>query len=164
MIVRSARTRLVCKTIVPFTGDNSRGFVAIRRTTLTAAQDLSDVIVLTGDGGDGRVIGAIVGIEISSAQVSKENFHRLGSLERELGVGTILSKLSWQAAKDETTKHASMSWGARITLAVCEAPRGEIVRSIIRSEVAVATCQGHCITENSATDRVSCEENKLRLR
>ena len=163
MMVHSARAILVCQTNVPFTGYNSRSFVAIRRTALTAAQDLLDVIVMTGNGGNGRITGAIEGVAISSAQVSKENFHGLGSLEREPSVGTILGKLSWQAAKNETTKYASMSWGIRITLTVCKAPRGEIVRGIVRSEIAVATRQGHGITKDSATDRVSWEENKLRV-
>jgi hypothetical protein len=92
---------------------------------------------MTGDGGDRCISGTIEGILIGSAQVIKENFHRLGSLEWEPGVGAIIGKLFWQGGKDEATKYASMSRGARITLAVCEAPRCEIVRGIIRSEIAV---------------------------
>ena len=51
-----------------------------------------------------------------------------------------------------------MSWAFHITLAVREAPRSEIVGSVIRSEVAITTRQGYGISENSATDSVSCEE------
>jgi len=51
-----------------------------------------------------------------------------------------------------------MSWAFHITLTVREAPRGEIVGGVIGSEVAITTRQGYGISENGATDSVSCEE------
>lgn len=89
---------------------------------MIAAQDLSNVIVLTSDGRDRRIAGAIEAVAISSAQISEEYVHRLGSLKWEPRVSAVFGELSWEIAKEETTKRASISWAFRITLAVCEAP------------------------------------------
>ena len=127
---------------------------------MSATQNLFYVIVLARDGDNRCIGGATEVVAASIAQLSKKVLHRLGRLEREPCVYTILRKLSWQTTKDETTNDASISWAARITLAVSEAPSSEIVRGIIRREEAVSARQSNGIAKNSATNRVSCEGKK----
>jgi len=144
----------------PFTGNHPRSFVNTRRTELGAAQDLSDVVIFAHGSGCGRNPRTTKGVTTGGTQFSKENLHRLRSLEREPRIRAIFSKLSGQTTKQETAKCAPISRTFLVTLAVREAPRGEIVGSVIRSEVAIATCQGDGIAENGTANGVSCEEKK----
>jgi hypothetical protein len=57
-----------------------------------------------------------------------------------------------------------MSWAFHITLAVREAPRGEIGGIVIRSKKTIATRQGNRIAENGSTDRISYDGLTERLK
>lgn len=151
-------TTQLCRNYIPFTRDDTRSLVAIRRAELIAAQDLLDVVILPRSGNDGRDAGAVEGVTISGAKFSQENLHRRGSLEREPRKSAIGRKFSWQGTKEEATKHASVSWTFRVTHAIRVTPRGEVEGGEIRREVAVATRQGNGIAENSTAYSVSYEE------
>jgi hypothetical protein len=145
----------------PFTGNHPRSFVNTRRTELSAAQDLSDVVIFAHGSGNWRNPRTTKGVTIGGTQLPKENLHRLRGLKRKPRICAIFSKLSGQTAKQETAKRAPISRTFLVTLAVREAPRGEIVGSVIRSEVAIATCQGNGIAKNGTANGVSCEGKKM---
>jgi hypothetical protein len=140
---------------IPIPGNHPRSFVDTRRTELSAAQDSSNVVILAHCSGRGRNTRTTERVTIGGTQFPKENLHRLRSLEREPRICAIFSKLSGQTAKQEAAKRAPISRTFLVALAVREAPRGEVVGSVIRSEVAVATCQGNGIAENGTANGVS---------
>ena len=107
---------------------------------MSASQNQLDITVLLyNDNGDG-VGGTAEVVAICSSEPAKEDLHRLGSLEGKPRVGAVVRELARQTAKEETSKHASISRTIGITLAVSEAPCREVIWGKICRKEAVATC------------------------
>lgn len=77
-----------------------------------------------------------------------------------------------QVAEEETAERASKPKCIRITLAISKAPSGKVIRREIVREEAVSSSKSDSVTQNCATDGISCAgrhqdctptENEIRM-
>ncbi len=99
-----------------------RALAAVRMTELTAPQNLLYFVALPRDGNEGRIRKVAEVVLTCGAKAAKEDFQRLGRLQRVPSVDAVLGELAREATKNETAQPSSIHRALRVVHAVRDAP------------------------------------------